>query len=248
MRPWSPRPLLVAEPFFKAARVERDGATVRLRAATGIDPADVVKLVLSPAVVASRTAALRAQSVNNMKQIALAMHNYHAAHNHFPPAVGLGPDGKTPHSWRVAHPALPGAGRLYKEYRFDEPWDGPSNRKVLEKMPAVYGVPGAGGDPTHPSYFVLTGPGTLFADAKGTSIAQITDGTSNTIMVVEAKRDIPWTKPEDIPYDAAKPLPELGGYFPDGFDAAFADGSVRFLKSSINEACSGRCSPRPVAK
>jgi prepilin-type processing-associated H-X9-DG protein len=63
---------------------------------------------------------------------------------------------------------------------------------------------------------------------------QITDGTSNTILAVEAQRDIPWTKPEDIPFNPNAPLPELGGFTPDGFNAAFADGSVRFLKKSIN--------------
>jgi hypothetical protein len=48
-------------------------------------------------------------------------------------------------------------------------------------------------------------------------------------MLVEAKRDIPWTKPEDIDYDPAKPLPQLGGHFPGGFIAGFADGSVRWI-------------------
>ena len=65
------------------------------------------------------------------------------------------------------------------------------------------------------------------------SIPQITDGASNTIMAVEARRDIPWTKPEDIPFDPKGSLPELGGYWENGFNALFADGSVRALKSSI---------------
>jgi prepilin-type processing-associated H-X9-DG protein len=62
---------------------------------------------------------------------------------------------------------------------------------------------------------------------------QITDGSSNTILAVEAKREIPWTKPEDIPFDPNVPLPELGGFTPDGFNALFADGSVHYLKKSI---------------
>ncbi len=40
-------------------------------------------------------------SKNHLKQLALAMHNYHDVYHHFPPAVVIGPDGKTPHSWRV---------------------------------------------------------------------------------------------------------------------------------------------------
>ncbi|MEJ7638446.1 MAG: DUF1559 domain-containing protein [Singulisphaera sp.] len=126
-------------------------------AATGINPADVVKLVLSPPLCITHRGR-RAQSVDNLKQIGLAMHKYHEAKNHFPPAIGFGPDGKTTHSWRVA--ILPYLERqeLYNAYRFDEPWDSPSNRKVLEKMPDFYRAPDAGGDPTHPSYFAVTGP------------------------------------------------------------------------------------------
>ena len=43
-------------------------------------------------------------------------------------------------------------------------------------------------------------------------IRDITDGTSNTLMIVEAKRNIPWTKPEDLSFDPDKPVPELGGF------------------------------------
>ena len=57
---------------------------------------------------------------------------------------------------------------------------------------------------------------------------------SNTLMLVEAKRDIPWTKPEDIPYDKDKLLPKLGGHYPDIFLAALCDGSVRAIHQSID--------------
>ena len=60
-------------------------------------------------------------------------------------------------------------------------------------------------------------------------------GPQNTIMAVEARRDIPWTKPEDIPYSADKPLPELGGFHEGGFSAALMDGSVRLINRAINE-------------
>ena len=61
----------------------------------------------------------------------------------------------------------------------------------------------------------------------------IFDGTSNTILAVEARRDIPWTKPEDLPFDPGR-LSELGGYNANGFNAVFADGAVRFLSNTVN--------------
>ena len=125
---------------------------------------------------------------------------------------------------------------MYNQYNFDEPWDGPNNRKLIDKMPATYGYPGPDGTPssrTNTSYFVFTGPSTAVGAGDGPKIQKITDGTSNTILAVEAKRDIPWTKPEDIPFDPKVPLPDLGGFTPDGFNALFGDGSVSYIKKSI---------------
>jgi len=175
------------------------------------------------------------QSVNNLKQIALAMHNFHAANNRFPPAVLMGPDGKTPHSWRVALLPYLEQGNLYRQYRLDEPWDGPNNRQLLAKLPAIYRAPRELPGSSNASYFVLTGPETIFDGPQGSGMADIRDGTSNTLLVVECKRDIPWTKPEDIPYDPRKPLPELGGCYEDLFIAAMADGSVRALPKTTDE-------------
>lgn len=74
----------------------------------------------------------------------------------------------------------------------------------------------------------------MFDSEKPVWFPDVTDGTSNTIMYVEAKRAVPWTKPEDIPYDPKGELPDLGGYFPDGFNATFGDGSVRFFSKDVD--------------
>jgi hypothetical protein len=118
----------------------------------------------------------------------------------------------------------------------DEPWDSESNKKILLQMPAVFRSPNDNEKSFHASYFAVTGPPAIFCDDKGTSFRQITDGMSNTIMLVEAKRDIPWTKPEDISVDADKPLPKLGGWTVGGFIATFADGSVRLISENVDEA------------
>jgi beta-lactamase regulating signal transducer with metallopeptidase domain len=193
-------------------------------------------------ILASPEAA--SENKNNLKQLALAMHNYHDVNHHFPPAVVIGPDGKTPHSWRVE--LLQSLGpdgvhwqrnvALYKRYRMNEPWDSENNKQVLEHMPGVFRSPYGNPNSTSAGYFALAGPGTVFEGPEGVKIQDITDGTSNTLMIVEAKRNIPWTKPEDIPFDPEKPLPELGGFIPGKFTAALADGSVHTIdKERVKE-------------
>jgi hypothetical protein len=65
--------------------------------------------------------------------------------------------------------------------------------------------------------------------------ASFPDGTSNTLLVVEAADPVPWSKPEDLVYDDKKPVPKLGAEFSGGFSGALADGSVRFFRNSLNE-------------
>jgi hypothetical protein len=60
------------------------------------------------------------------------------------------------------------------------------------------------------------------------------DGSSNTVMVVEAGESVPWTKPDDLPFDAKKDLPKLGGLFDGVFHAAYADGSVHRSKAKFD--------------
>jgi len=218
------------------AKIEQDQATTRLQLQVdGVTLATATALLL-PAVQAAREAARRAESINNLKQIGLAMHEFHNAQGALPAASGVGRDGKTRHSWRVDLLPYLEEVALYNEYNFDEPWDGPNNRKLIERMPKVFHAPSdTNAKPGSPSYFVLTGPDTLFPNRKaGMGFAEVLDGTSNTLAVVEAKRDIPWTKPEDIPVDQDKPLPRLGGISQGGFNTLMADGTVLFLKGSIN--------------
>ena len=217
-----------AEELLKQAQVSHEGSTVVVKShGEGATFLAVAGIAL-PAIQKTRESASRMQSMNNMKQIALAMYNYNDAHGHFPPAVVMGPDGKTPHSWRVELLPYLEQKNIYDQYKLDEPWDSPANRVALASVPKIFMSPSEERAGTA-SYFVLTGPKTMFSGKDGMKISDITGGTSNTIMFVEAKRDIPWGKPEDIDYDPAKPLPKLGGHFPGGFCAAFADGSVRWI-------------------
>lgn len=196
---------------------------------------DTINGAVMPAVMAARQAGRRTQSMNNLKLLALAMFNYESAYGSFPPAV-LFKEGSThPYSWRVAVLPFIEEQALYEQYKFDEPWDSEANMKVMKQMPAAFRSPNDRDASRNTSYFTLTGADTAFPGTKGSRLVEIKDGTSRTIMLVEAKRETPWTKPEDIPYAADKPVPELGGWNPGIFLAAWCDGSVRVVTQDIDE-------------
>jgi hypothetical protein len=179
----------------------------------------------------------RARSTNNLKQIALAMHNYLSVYKTFPAAYAASKDGKPLLSWRVLILPYIEEGQLYSEFHLDEPWDSDHNKPLIAKMPKIYAAPGSKAAAEHKAvYLVPHGDDTIFPDGKATRIQDITDGTSNTLLVVEAsdKRAVIWTKPDDYEVDFKQPKAGLVGLRKGGFLAAFADGSVHFLKDSID--------------
>jgi hypothetical protein len=221
----------VAEKVVNAAKSEVDGDTLKVAAQVSIDPAPAAAL-LAGFIKQERGSAGRVQSQNNLKQIALAFHNYHSVYNHFPPAAIYDKSGKPLLSWRVLILPFVEQDNLFKRFHLDEPWDSEHNKKLLDGMPKVYHAPTE--KQTHRTHYLgFVGKGTVFEGKKGIQIRDIPDGTSYTVLVVEAAESVPWTKPEDLPFDPDKPLPKLGGLFEGGFNAAMCDGSVRFLSSKI---------------
>ena len=101
-------------------------------------------------------------------------------------------------------------------------------------MPDVFRYPSADSSTTDSSYYVLVGPGTAFEGTKGLKLEDFTDGTFNTILIVEAKQNIPWTKPADIAFDPQKPIPKLGGFDGDHFQVGGADGAIHRLDQRLD--------------
>src|SRR5712691_6018975 len=135
------------------------------------------------------------------------MHNYSDTYRRLPPAAVCGPDGKPLLSWRVLILPFLAQENLYQGFHLDEPWDSSHNIQLLSRMPSAYGP--YKGDPPKDggTYFqAFVGPGAAFEGTKGLTYADFKDGTSNTIMVVEAWDAVPWTKPEDLTYDPDRPL------------------------------------------
>ncbi len=190
-----------------------------------------------PALQASIDASRRVQCVNNLKQIALAMHNYHSANNAFPRAATRDEKGKPLLSWRVAILPYLGHQELYNKFNLDEPWDSARNKALLKEMPPTYSCPNrVKPEPFTTNYQVFVGKNAMFETDQDIGIADVTDGTSNTLLVVEAKNAVPWTKPDDLTFDpaAAPSLCGAGSSHPTGFNAAMGDGSVRFIKNTID--------------
>jgi prepilin-type processing-associated H-X9-DG protein len=194
----------------------------------------VLVALLLPAVQAAREAARRAQCVNNLKQMGLAMHNYNSTYDVFPPPAIYDADGKPLLSWRVLLLPYLEQNELYQQFKLDEPWDSPHNKPLLAKMPNVFHCPSLP-QPSHENtiYEVILGPGTLFDRPEGIPIREVTDGTSNTLLVVETREPSPWSQPTGVHYQPGTPLEGLGSVHPGGFNALMADGAVRFIKHAV---------------
>jgi prepilin-type processing-associated H-X9-DG protein len=189
--------------------------------------------LLLPLIQAGSQAAQRAQCINNLKQIGLAMHNFHDKENHLPPATIADARGNPGLSWRVALLPYLGLDSLYQQFKLDEPWDSPNNARLIAQIPPVYICPGdLSGTKGSTHYQAIVGSGSAFDQAPGNPISGFTDGTSNTLLVVEGTNAVPWTRPDDI--DLATIAGSIGSRHPGGANALFADGSVRFLKTTIN--------------
>jgi hypothetical protein len=222
---------------LRSAPLERRGTTLEGSLTLKTDEA-----TLKPFLTEMDRLAAKMEGQNNIKQIGLAMHNYEASYGVFPNAAICDREGKPLLSWRVAILPFLDEENVYKQFNFNEPWDGPTNIKLLDKMPKAYALPNRPAKGNGETFLrVFTGPDTAF-DLKrgrpgpgsfGLRIADITDGTSNTLMVVEAAESVPWTKPDDLPFDPKKPLPKLGGTYPDKFFALFFDGSVRTIRTNL---------------
>jgi len=184
--------------------------------------------------VLSPRRAQRSQATNNLKQIGIAMHNFHDTHRRFATAV-KDDDGKPLLSWRVQLLPFIEQGQLFDQFHMDEPWDSPHNKALIQHMPPTFSAPGSKAGAGKTNYVGLRHEKTIFADQERMAFRDILDGTSNTIMVVEADDDqaVIWTKPDDLEFDEKKPHAGLGKFRKGGFLAAMCDGAVHFIPSSI---------------
>lgn len=91
-----------------------------------------------PAARIARHEGQRASCVSRLKSLVLALHSYHQAFDAFPPAFIADDEGRPMHGWRVLVLPYIAEGSLYDRYDFDEPWDGPNNRLLIERGSAAF--------------------------------------------------------------------------------------------------------------
>ena len=224
----------------------------------------ILVALLLPAIQQAREAARRTQSKNNLKQLALAMHNYHAVFNHFPRGTvespGLEPDDRV--GW--VYPLLPYMEQfnLYNQLPADEIAKGwrsknlamgtisqtaiaslqnPSTprREASGSMDYV-GISGIG-----PNSAALPGNDRragIFGYDRVTRFRDILDGTSNTLMIGDSA--VPNASflaggKESIRGFSQKPYlngpDNIGSPHPGIVQFCFADGSVRTISVEVDD-------------
>jgi hypothetical protein len=180
------------------------------------------------------TAVQKKQAENNLKQILLAMHNYHDVN-------GTWPADTDNLSWRVQILPYLEQDKLYKKFDHSAAWDSDANKKLIEELPKVF-APVRTMNVQKGETFLRGFGGTnaqtagIFQPGQRLTIVGVTDGTSNTIAVIDADEPVVWTKPgTDLDPDA-KEFPKLGRMIDgDYFFAAMCDGSVAKVKRKFDE-------------
>jgi len=182
-------------------------------------------------------AGLLRQCQRNLKTLAIALSTYAEVHGALPPAYIADAQGKPLHSWRVLILPFLEQETLYRQYRFVEPWDGPNNRKLTSQMPDVFACPADDEPPAagRTRYLAVVGPNTAFPGREPRRLADLPDGPTRTLVLVESNLEVNWLEPRDLDFAAISfeirnsGPPGLGSPHPPGSNAAYLSGRVEVL-------------------
>ena len=202
----------------------------------------VMIALLLPAVQAAREAARRVQSKNNLKQIGLALQNYHDTFATFPPGAIADKESKEYHGWQAMLLPYLEQVSVYRQINFNVPWNDPKNRAPMQTLISQYISPGINETQDAAGYALshYAGNSELFLENRGFRISEITDGISNTIQAGEAAGNFqPWGHPGNSrdPGNGIQAGPDSFGR-PGSPAAGFlmCDGSVRFFSKDVAPA------------
>lgn len=232
----SPNPDETSVPVNVVASSSLGGLAVKLLVFGGL--AVVLVALMLPSVRIPREASRRSACYLNLKQIAIALQNYHDQHGAFPPAYTVDENGKRLHSWRTLLLPYLEQGKLYESIDLTRPWDDPVNADATRTKVRAYQCPSVMMPNDKTNYLAVVSPGSCLGP-EPRKLEDIRDGASETIMVIEVAADhaVPWMSPEDadeslfLALSAASPSPHSGET-----KAVFADGNVRIIPSETTTA------------
>jgi hypothetical protein len=202
----------------------------------------ILLAIIGPSLLRNlgRKSVFQANCTNNLRQIGLALRNYHDVYGSFPPAYVADASGRPMHSWRVLILPYLEHRDIVRQYRVTDPWDSPANQEVARLVLSVYTCPSnrKRDPPETTSYVAVVGPRTAWPGTQGSKLADFTDGPENTVLLVEmAGSGIRWSEPRDlcVAQMVARLNPPSGvgpssRHVPRGVNVLFADGTVRSLR------------------
>ena len=188
-------------------------------------------------------AAYRAMCVNNLKQIGLALHNYHDVNKHFPLVNTCDKDGKPLFSWRVEILPMMEYSNLYDSLKKDEPWNSSHNANVLGQFMPEYLCNADMNNSmpfTNTNYIAVIGPGAAWREDGPVKLSDLPDRGSHTVMVVEVVNSgVHWAEPRDLTVDEALEGLQTGKGLristahPFSINVLFADDTVHSLPAKM---------------
>ncbi len=182
---------------------------------------------------ARKNAALRAISMNNLRGIGLALHNYNAVWETFPPAYTVDDEGRPLHSWRVLILPMLDQQALYDKIDLTKPWDDPVNAEFRQQAPEIFRSPVDTSPAHHTSYIAVVGEEFVFSGEQPHNMEEITDGVKYTLLVVEASgaESFEWMAPHDSNEELfLSEAATSSTFFPQGRQVVFCDGHASTLK------------------
>jgi hypothetical protein len=229
--------------LLKEAPIQRKDTTVQLELVyKGLQPPNTAMVLIAGmtmGVSSSQTFSKIGSAIGPHKDphemyfhnLTHGLDQYAEAKGTYPPPATYDKDGRPLLSWRVALLPYLGEDALYKEFHLDEPWDSLHNKRLIKRIPKAFHSPSYYGYPRLKTPTLLfTGPGTVFADKKGTRKADIGTGA---ILLADANSEnaVYWTKPADFSVADDRPLPNLFGKYGSGsVKVLLGDGSFRSLE------------------
>jgi hypothetical protein len=155
----------------------------------------------------------------------------------FPPAYTVDTEGRPLHSWRTLILPFLDEEALYKSIDLSKPWDDPVNAEACRTRIRVYQCPSVSLPANHTAYLGSVGPDAFFHPTESRRLADIQDGISNTLMVIEVDESqaVPWMSPQDadatmVLHCGHEPRPNHAH----GTHFSVVDGSVYFLAPSVS--------------